>query len=137
MSSVKVTLKDRRTERSYEGDFVTAVTVSNNPDGEVSARVVFSPTEVKTGLGLFVAGVEILQTLVNLGVEGPHVEAAKLALQAIDDNDPSKTCPFCHRKPRKDSDKAVWTKDHVLVACERCVIKMSREELAAAVAARL
>lgn len=135
-SPVKVTLKERHSERVYEGDFAAVVTVTASADGSAAARVSFAPSSIQTGLGLFVGAVELLQALVASSAQGPHVEAAKAALQVIDDNDPAKTCPFCGRKPRKDSDKAVWTQDHVLVACERCVLKLDRDELAKAAQAR-
>jgi len=133
---VSITLKERRGERTYSGDFVAAVAVSTDEDGGVSARLVHAPAVVETGMGFFVGAVELLQAVAAGNFDGHHVEAAKKALEAIDDMDPAKLCPFCNRKPRKDSDKAVWTQDHVLVACERCVVKMSRQEVAAALLAR-
>jgi|GEM_PF-3232836 len=132
----KITIEDRNSSRSYEGDFVAAVLVSTDDQSGMTARVVHSPLVVETGMGFFVGGVEFLQMVAGCGADGPHVDAARKALEVIDENDPTKQCPLCGRRPRKDSDKALWTPEHVLVACERCTAKMSRSDLQRVLAAR-
>lgn len=127
MAETDVVLSSGRTKRQYRGDFIVVGVVNADDGGAVTARVEYAPAP-KTGIGLFVVAVEMLRRLVETGVVGPHVEAAKAALAAVDALDPTKLCPYCGRRPRKDSEKAIWTQDHVLLACERCRENLSRKQ---------
>jgi len=125
MAEIKVSMRSGRSEWSATGEFAVAGVANTGADGSVTARLQMKPSP-RTGFGLFLLLVEGLRKLAQMDSKASYVQAAQAALAAIDASDPSKKCPFCGRRPRKDSKSAVWTADHVLLACERCKDQLKR-----------
>lgn len=122
---MKITLTDGKTQRSYEGDLGVAGIITLDKTGHLTARVETLPNP-RNSFELLVIAVECLHKIVAMNDQTPAHNAAKAALQVIDDMDPTKHCPFCGRKPRKDGHYKI-SEDGVVEACERCLKKLEEQ----------
>lgn len=88
--STKVEMVGKSGKRSYEGDYAMLFVASKNAAGGVNSRWVQDPANWEGGMGMFLAGIEMLRGVAEDFGDEPFKVAARSALEAVNKLDPSR-----------------------------------------------